>query len=71
MIDSSIQIVPHTLTSTEELHCLSDEVNNTTPDQLLSTALPHCDGGLSGLFPSQYTLQAFTPVDASSLYWLI
>jgi len=70
MIDPSIQIVPSTLTNTDESYHSTVTVNKTTPDQLLSSALLHDENNLSELFPSQLKLNALTPVNASSLFWL-
>ena len=71
MIDLSTQIVPHSLTDTNEFNNSTVSVNNSIPDQLPSNALPHVESNLSGLFPNQNKFNALTPVVAGSLYWLI
>ncbi|MCF6251211.1 MAG: hypothetical protein L3J75_08085 [Methylococcaceae bacterium] len=63
--------VPQSLTSTNEFHHSTVAVNNTTPDQLISSALPHDEGDLSGLFTTQNRLNMPIPLGASSLFWLI
>jgi len=71
MIDLSTQTVPRRLTATSEYYHSTVAVNHSIPDQSIPNALPHSDNDLSGLFPNQNKLEAITPVNANSLFWLI
>ena len=71
MIDLSTQTVPRRLTITNEFNRSMVPVDHSIPDQSIPNALPHSDNDLSGLFPNQNKLEAITPVNANSLFWLI
>jgi len=58
------------LSNSNKYVCLSEAVNQPTTN-LSTSYVFHSEAELSDLKSTQYTLETLTPVNASSLYWLI
>ena len=58
------------LSNSNKFHCLSKSVNEPTTNSSTTYVL-HSDAELSDLKSTQHQFESLTPVNASSLYWLI